>query len=62
MALNTAFIVTRITSDQTDPGASGPSARTLTAAIKDAGQTAIRARKSGKIYADTKGWAHDSTG
>ena len=56
MPQNTAFILTRITNDEddhTDPQAPGPSARTLSAAIKDAATIATRARVSGKIYADS---------
>ena len=55
MPQNTAFVITNVINDQAGFDSQRPSASALTEALRQAGKIAIRARLSGRIYAESIG-------
>ena len=55
MSQNTAFIITNVINNQASSDSHSPSASALTEALRQAGKIAIRARLSGRIYAESIG-------
>ena len=55
MPRNTAFIVTNVTNDHDQSGSHSPSMPKLAQAVRQAAKVAIRARETGRIYAESIG-------